>query len=361
MTGKTPAMVSAATEIVIPPRTIRPATLVTARSYLVDRFVPDCEIVHLPARVVAGGTLRLERGPRVARSTPSGRARRLRAGLGRSPRRVADRVVVDLRLRAPDNWAHFLDNHLPIFFRLAREMGLDWDQALLLLPAGIPGHILRAAALFGLETLVTDDPVEGEGVAFAVEPWTAIRPLRVDWVQTPEVQAAVARGTTADTPLPERVFLARSDTRRVANEDEVEAVLALQGYRKIYPETLSVADQFRLFREARRLVAVHGAGLAPLMYLPPGAPLELLVEILPCGHMTDFYRAIADKLDVPWIGVRGRIKPQYVDPAYRFEARFDAFSLDDFEVDVAALERALDFAEAARADPARKVAGLNPR
>lgn len=93
------------------------------------------------------------------------------------------------------------------------------------------------------------------------------------------------------------------------------------------------------------MVAVHGAGMAPLLYVPPNGQLRQLVEILPIGHMTDVYRVIAQQVGIAWIGVRGRIKPGYVEAAYRLNERFNAFSLDSFEVDVVALQQALELAK----------------
>jgi capsular polysaccharide biosynthesis protein len=131
---------------------------------------------------------------------------------------------------------------------------------------------------------------------------------------------------------------------------EVEACLAPHDYTTIHAEDLSPADQMRLFREAEAMVAVHGAALAPLLYVPPGGRLRQLVEILPVGHMTDVYRVMAEQVGVGWTGVRGRIKPKHVEPAYRIGTPFKRFSLDSFEVDIVALERALDFAAAASVD-----------
>ena len=65
---------------------------------------------------------------------------------------------------------------------------------------------------------------------------------------------------------------------------------------------------------------------------------------MPCGHMTDVYRVMAGQLGCGWIGVRGRIKPEYVRPAYELGAVFKEFSLDSFEVDLAALGLAFDLA-----------------
>jgi capsular polysaccharide biosynthesis protein len=339
----------------ISPHQARPASLVTARSFLVDRVVPDCEIVSLPGKQIAGGQLGHSRGAVTLRPwgnhRPFGRMRRRLAGEERT-RRIRDRVVFDVRHRSPHNWAHWLTNHLPIVFRLAAAEGLARSEILLVTPADIPGYVRTAAELFGLEVLAADSAIEGEGVTFEVRPWTAVRAARAEWVSAPEVRAvldaALAGGNAA--PLPARIFLSRRKTRALSNEAEIERYLAARGYETIYPEDLAPADQIRLFREAEAIVAIHGAGLAPLLYVPPGGRLRQLVEILPVGHMSDAFRVIADQVGVRWIGVRGKIKPQYVAPAYRLDARFDAFSLDSFEVDVASLDLALEMIGTEAAD-----------
>jgi hypothetical protein len=330
--------------IEIPDLPLPPAWMVAARSYFADRFAPDCERIFLPARTVSGGRLRLASGTLRTALPPAPRR------LGAFRRRAAERVpegrrIVDLRNRLPSNWAHFLNNHLPLFFMLSDAIGLDWSEALLLVPEDTPPHIFEAAALFGLELWATDAPVEGPGVAFEMTPWIGQRAARADWVRLPRPLAALETALVtapAARALPRRVFLSRKDTRVPQNGAEVSVWLAAHGYETVYAEDLPPADQFRLFRQAERMVAVHGAGLAPLLYCGPGAGPAELVEILPCGHVTDVYRAMAHQTGVRWIGVRGRLKPEYVRPAYDFSKRFTAFSLDGFEVDVAALEHAFE-------------------
>ncbi len=141
--------------------------------------------------------------------------------------------------------------------------------------------------------------------------------------------------------MPDKVYLARRDTRQVANEDELMALLTPRGFTRVFPEDLPAADQMRLLIGAKAIVAVHGAGMAPLLYRG-GCPPAPIVEILPCGHMTDVFRTVAEQMGCPWIGVRGRIKPQYVAPAYALTAPFTQFSLDAFEVDPVSVEIALD-------------------
>lgn len=331
------------TEDSIAPFTTRPAYLVTSPSYLIDRFQPDCEIIHLPEKRVAGGVLRFGRGNLVPPPGPKG----VRGWLSSSPaRRQHGRPLIDLRLRTPQNWAHFLNNHLPIAFRVIEAMGLGPADIGLLLPQKTPGYILAAAQLFDFETICSDDAFEGENILFEADPWTGIRAARADWVQGAAVVGApLERAFRDGTPLPRRIFLPRRQTRALENQAEIEAFLGGLGFVTIYPEDLPVADQFRLFHEAEVIVAVHGAGLAPLLYLRPDSRLKQLIEIQPCGHMTDVYRVMADQLGLAWIGVRGRIKPEYVSPAYDFSKEFRAFSLDSFCLDIKALEQASMLAE----------------
>lgn len=327
------------------PHEVAPGRLITAESFFIDRIRSDCEVIALPPKSVAGGHLSWECGPVTAPALP----RHWLRGLMRSGSRAGggitapdDRWLVDLRLHSPANWAHFLNNHLPLLFALADQAGLPLAEALVLLPGDTPGHITQAAALFGLETLCTDDQVTGWGLRFDLAPWVAQRAVRHKWVRLPRFRAVLDRiaATPADGALPKRVFLSRKDSRILSNSPEIETILARRGYETLYPETLTPGDQIRLFLQAEDMVAIHGAGLAPLLYCTPDRGLKRLVEILPCGHMTDVYRVMAGQVGCAWIGVRGRLKPEYVAPAYALDRPFREYSLDAFEADPASIEQA---------------------
>lgn len=328
----------------IPPYVTPPATLVTARSYLIDRFVPDCEIIALPQKEVAGGQLTYGRGPLPVPPDPRGRLARLR---GARPRwTVPDPNVIDLRRNYPQNWAHFLNNHLPLLFHLADRMGLAPDQFLVLLPAQTPSYIRAAVEFFGLRTLETDDILQGQGVVYDVQPWNANRPVRAAWVrQSQWVQDRLAQLDATGDDSPARVFLSRRGTRTIENAAEVTAWLEARGFVTVYPEELDVARQIALFRKAEIVVATSGAGLAPLLYAQPGGALCQLVELTPVGLMTDVYRVMAGQIGCNWIGVRGRIKPSYIEKAYDFRSPMVEFSFDSFFVDVASLERTFELAD----------------
>lgn len=331
-------------EQIIAPYRIDPAWMITASSFLADRIIPDCERIHLPAREVHGGILSYGRGPLPPAPAPERRFATLRPWR-RDPETLAapHEDVFDLRRNTPSNWAHFLNNHLPIFFTVCDRLAIAPSEALLVLPEQTPDYILGMTTLLGLKTLTTDAQIDGNGVLYDATPWTGIRPLRHTWVDTPTVNDALARlDGVQDTPS--RVFLSRRGTRAPTNEDEVMERLRAKGFSKIYPEDLSPAQQIQLFRQAETMVAVHGAGLAPLLYTRHGGRLRHLVEILHAGHMTDVYRVMAHQVDVQWIGVRGRLKPQYIKEAYDIGSTYTAHSLDNFEIDLSALETAFDMA-----------------
>lgn len=323
---------------------LEPSRLIGARSFLVDRAVPDCEEITLPGREVPGGTIPFGILPRMAPPPPR---RGWRARLRPRPAPVAldGDLGMDCRVTSPENWSHFLNIHAPLAIALMRRLDLPEAGLTLILPEATPDFVLKGAAHLGLRTQCAAGAVTGPGVGFRLSLNITV-PDRRRWLQDAGTIDRLWDGPAAH--LPRRVFLARRKTRHVTNQPEIEALLSRHGHVTIYPEDLSAADQFRLFNTAESIVAVHGAGLAPLLYRHPDAPLRHLVEILPCGHMTDFFRLMAQQVGCHWTGVRGRLKPEYVRPAHDLTARiYRQHSLDGFEVDPVALERAL-LAEPAR-------------
>lgn len=325
-------------QIVVDSYALAPSRLITARSFLVDRAVPDCEEITLPGRDAPGGAIPFGLVDRMA-PPPARRGWRARLRKAPAPVPLDGDLGMDCRITSPENWSHFLNIHAPLAIALMRRLDLQPGGLTLILPAATPGFVLKAAAHLGLRTQCAAGAVIGPGVAFRLGLNITI-PDRRRWLEDAGTIDRLWDGP-ADH-LPRHVFLARRGTRHVTNQPEIEALLARTGHVTIFPEDLSPADQFRLFNTAETIVAVHGAGLAPLLYRHPDAPLRHLVEILPCGHMTDFYRLMAQQVGCRWTGVRGRLKPEYVRPAYRLDARiYREHSLDGFEVDPVALERAL--------------------
>jgi hypothetical protein len=71
---------------------------------------------------------------------------------------------------------------------------------------------------------------------------------------------------------PERIYVSRSKSRRpLANENELERLLAGAGFAIVHLEELPWIEQIRFFQNARLIVGPHGAGLANLVFANPGS------------------------------------------------------------------------------------------
>ena len=343
---------------ILPSWTCGPGRVVTAQSYMIDRFAPGPEILALDPRATGGGEVSLSLGPlRAAPPEPAGLARQLRRKMRGQAEVSLPGPFIDLRAHAPGNWAHFLNNHLPFAAYACRRLGLELGDLTLVLPETTPAYIRKVAELFGVTFVCTAAEVTGIGIGFALRGveagqasgWTVFRAVRPHWAADPWLRLPLERALTAkgpQAPLPDHIFLARRDTRALTNQAQIEALLAPMGHVTIYPEDLSPADQLRLFQGAREIVAVHGAGLAPLLYRRPDAPPARLVEIMPVGHMTDVYRMMAGQMGLAWVGVRGRIRPEHIDPAYDLTKSFTQFSLENFSADPLSVKRAIEMVRA---------------
>jgi len=87
------------------------------------------------------------------------------------------------------------------------------------------------------------------------------------------------KGTETDG----RIYLSRGQAQRrtIVNESEVLSVLGKFGFRAVYAEDLSFAEQVKVFSRARFLVSNHGAGLTNMLFMSPGS------SVLELRHQTD--------------------------------------------------------------------------
>ncbi|MGH8018613.1 MAG: glycosyltransferase family 61 protein [Opitutaceae bacterium] len=129
-------------------------------------------------------------------------------------------------------------------------------------------------------------------------------------------------GIPAEIEATRRVFISRQKVyaRKIDNWEAIEPILHEFGFEIIESERLNLCDQARLFREARHVIAGHGAGLTNLMYCMPGTKV---LEILHDGWGHPMYWLMSAKMELDYTllkaGAAGRhgveMDHMLVDPA----------------------------------------------
>ena len=103
----------------------------------------------------------------------------------------------------------------------------------------------------------------------------------------------------------DRIYLTRGKCtgRRVKNEREIVEVVESFGFRVVDTNGLHILEQADLFRNARFVVAPHGAGLTNIQFREQ-RPLSLL-ELNPYHPTTDFQR-ICNQYGHYWSSIKGK-------------------------------------------------------
>ncbi|MEM9542463.1 MAG: glycosyltransferase family 61 protein, partial [Cyanobacteria bacterium P01_E01_bin.42] len=94
-------------------------------------------------------------------------------------------------------------------------------------------------------------------------------PKSCHWVKE-KVFGNLDKETQANIPLAPNIFISRrnSRSRRIVNEDEVIKTLAKLDFVPYLLEDFDWQDQVKLFQQAKKIVAPHGAGLVNMVFSP---------------------------------------------------------------------------------------------
>ncbi len=88
----------------------------------------------------------------------------------------------------------------------------------------------------------------------------------------------------------DRIFISRRDApqkrRQIVNEMELARFLEREGFLEVVLSDFSVQEQAAIFRQAREVIAPHGAGLVNCIFLEPGARI---CEIQANSHYTKVF------------------------------------------------------------------------
>ncbi len=99
-------------------------------------------------------------------------------------------------------------------------------------------------------------------------------------------------GAAGASAAGERIYVsrARAKRRRVTNEEALWAMLEGRGFKQVFLEEMTWAEQIGAFRGAREIVAAHGAGLANLVFCEAGTRV---VELFHRAYVNPCYWRLA--------------------------------------------------------------------
>lgn len=196
----------------------------------------------------------------------------LRQWVGNKVRVTDTRIAVCHNQWATENYYHWLIDSLPRLLVLRSAypgIKLMLPQVSALHP--IPEFITTSAHLLGFSDQLLINPRQILSAQTVIMPTLTANSL----TQNPELVRRVQQELlTILCPEPvrpfRRVYAARAAglPRNLLNEPEVEAWLRQEGFEKVYFEQLSLLEQARLMRETEVLLAVHGANMTNILFLP---------------------------------------------------------------------------------------------
>lgn len=324
---------------VLPEIVVPPATMIASSTRFTNIYTPAPETILLDEERLPPqpSTVVLRRGQ--TRSLLEQRAAGRKAALRHVVERLrqgpvldlGERIVYDARWIYSDNLAHLMGSHLGNLSLIKHVAGIGSKDCVVVLEKNSSRMTHNLFHLIGYETVETNRPVAGNVVEVEFNHDVAYHLIpNVPLLAPPDLKPGKA----------EKIFISRRSSRRIRNEAEVIAIVRERGYETCYFEDIPMAEQWALVRDARSIVAVHGAALGYLNTKPgtPGRDYTLL-EIFSPGLVVDCHRKATAVIGGQWVGCRGRITSDFT-KAVDESQDFKSLASIDFHVDPKALERA---------------------
>ena len=179
-------------------------------------------------------------------------------------------------------WKNYYHWMIPILSRIAmaRTLGL-LDNRRLVVPEGLSRWMGETLTLLGLGADRLMIVPVGQDIRFG----DAVLMSSIEHVSAAGVQALrhllLPEPNAQPMSKGRALFLSRrtQHLRKLQNELDIENLAAEMGFELIAPQDYTVAEQVRLFSEARAIASVEGAALTNTLFSPPGTRvLAMLCE-----------------------------------------------------------------------------------
>ena len=118
----------------------------------------------------------------------------------------------------------------------------------------------------------------------------------------PEFIGEMYKDIKKNAKAEKNIYISRANSyrRRLVNENEIMETLQKYDYEIVDLDKISVAEQIKIFGEAKRIIGIHGAGLANIFFAPPECKF---FEIYPYEYYDPAFRiqAVALGMDYNYI------------------------------------------------------------
>jgi hypothetical protein len=288
-------------------------------------IIADCALLgHVGVPVRAADNALLHREAGYVQNWNFAKPRRLRS------RDMGEGLVTSLSFTA--QYYHFLERLLPLIDYLDRHHQ-SGTPLTVLVAAKAPGFAQSVfKAVQAVYPDVTFTPLHSDERAQVRQYlWLHEAADNAEWMPVTAERAArlgaILRGAYGQ-PEPqggELMFFSRGAVklRRLLNEPELEAIAARRGFQRFEAKSDDHPEQVRRFGNADVIVAVHGAGLANLLFARPGA---VVVELFPGDFVKSTYLWLCNRLGLrhyPVVGSRGNYDQDFRVDSSAFAATLD--------------------------------------
>ena len=175
------------------------------------------------------------------------------------------------------NYYHWIVEVIPRLIVMERSN----EKITLMLPRKLPNYVLETVKIFGFFDYIAIE----DNVVYSAKKLLWQERTGTHWLQNvgllKEARSRIIKAYSIDTNTSKRrtyVSRAKAKIRRLLNEEELQSILINNGFDVVYFENMNFSEQVKIAVESDIVIGVHGANLANLLFMQPGASVIELVN-----------------------------------------------------------------------------------
>lgn len=170
-----------------------------------------------------------------------------------------------------DNYFHWLCLALPILLTYPEYI----KSSLLLLPDKLRefDYVSSSLKIFGVENFEFIDKDEIVICENLVLPKFYTKYGLFNKPLVKKVRQKLNDSVSDEAENFDKIYITRrkADNRKLLNDEETIAILEKYDFRVICAEDYTLKEQIKIFKSAKYLISIHGAGLTNMLYMPEGS------------------------------------------------------------------------------------------